>query len=92
MRNKYPGKCYKCGKIVEIGAGFFERYQGKFRVQHEYCMKKYKIIDESSKITDSQYELLEERLSVKQQLINGYANQAIDNLKLQSKRLLKKSD
>ena len=25
MRNKYPGICYFCGKVVEKGRGHFER-------------------------------------------------------------------
>lgn len=33
MRNKYPGKCYVCGKWVEKGQGHFERYKGSWRVQ-----------------------------------------------------------
>lgn len=33
MRNKYPGKCYVCGKWVEKGQGHFERYRGGWRVQ-----------------------------------------------------------
>ena len=37
MRNKYKGQCYVCGKTVEVGTGFFERFMGKFRVKHEYC-------------------------------------------------------
>ena len=33
MRNRYPGTCYKCGKSVEPGKGFFERYKGIWVVQ-----------------------------------------------------------
>jgi len=33
MRNKYTGKCYVCGKLVEKGQGHFERYKGGWRVQ-----------------------------------------------------------
>ena len=25
MRNRYPGKCYWCGKTVEKGKGHFEK-------------------------------------------------------------------
>ena len=37
MRNRYPGKCYKCGKPVEPGEGYFERHKGGWRVQHVGC-------------------------------------------------------
>lgn len=37
MRNKYPGICYRCGKHVEAGAGHFELFIGRFRVQHAEC-------------------------------------------------------
>jgi hypothetical protein len=37
MRNKYPDNCYRCGKLVESGAGHFERYKGHWRVQHARC-------------------------------------------------------
>lgn len=33
MRNKYPGTCYVCGKIVSKGQGHFERHRGGWRVQ-----------------------------------------------------------
>jgi predicted metal-binding protein len=38
MRNKYPGKCYKCHKLVREGEGHFERYQYGWRVQHSECV------------------------------------------------------
>lgn len=34
MRNKYAGKCYKCGEQVEVGTGHFERHAGVWRTQH----------------------------------------------------------
>ena len=40
MRNKFPGKCYICGKEVKPGEGHFERMKlkngksGYWRVQH----------------------------------------------------------
>lgn len=37
MRNKYPGVCYRCGKVVEKGAGHFDRYCGRWRTQHADC-------------------------------------------------------
>ncbi len=37
MRNRYPGTCYKCGKYVDVGFGFFERYHGSWRVQCVKC-------------------------------------------------------
>ena len=36
-RNAYPGTCYRCGKLVEAGAGHFERFRGSWRVQHAEC-------------------------------------------------------
>jgi hypothetical protein len=43
MRNKYPGKCYRCGKIVERQKGHFERFQRGWRVQHAECAIKYRL-------------------------------------------------
>jgi len=42
MRNKFTGNCYRCGKLVEIGEGYFEKKfrQPGFRVQHVECCKK----------------------------------------------------
>ena len=40
MRNKYPGKCYRCGEPVGPGDGHFERHAGGWRVQHATCVKR----------------------------------------------------
>lgn len=43
MRNKYEGKCYRCGKTVPAGEGHFEakrNYNGignKWLTQHASC-------------------------------------------------------
>ena len=37
MRNKFPGRCYRCGNMVEIGQGHFEKYSGGWRTQHATC-------------------------------------------------------
>jgi len=37
MRNKFAGPCYQCGENVPTGAGFFERLNGRWRVQHRLC-------------------------------------------------------
>ena len=42
MRNKYPGICYRCGKIVNTNEGHFERYKGSWRVQHAKCAIKFR--------------------------------------------------
>ena len=42
MRNKYPGICYRCGKMVEPGDGHFERYGKGWRIQHAKCTIKYR--------------------------------------------------
>lgn len=31
-RNKYPAKCYRCGKQVEAGQGHYERASGSRRI------------------------------------------------------------
>lgn len=41
MRNKIAGTCYRCAKHVPIGAGFFERHQGGWRVQHVECSNRH---------------------------------------------------
>jgi hypothetical protein len=33
-RNKYEGRCYKCGLTVEVGTGHFERRGRGWRVKH----------------------------------------------------------
>jgi hypothetical protein len=38
MRNKYKGPCYKCGQVVEVGAGHFERIRGGWRTIHADCV------------------------------------------------------
>jgi hypothetical protein len=42
MRNKYAGICYRCGEIVKVGEGHFERYLGGWRTQHASCAIKYR--------------------------------------------------
>lgn len=49
MRNKYPGTCYRCGKIVQANAGHFELIPGKqradarkWRFQHADCAIKFR--------------------------------------------------
>lgn len=51
MRNMYPGTCYKCGRHVPTGLGFFERvnfkeHGRKWRVQCVECADG-RTIDES---------------------------------------------
>ncbi len=43
MRNKYAGICYKCGKIVEPGQGYFERKNNGWRVQHAEHAKRNQV-------------------------------------------------
>jgi len=40
MRNKYPGRCYYCGDMVEVGAGHFERIIRTWRTIHAECVFK----------------------------------------------------
>lgn len=47
MRNKYAGVCYRCHGNVPAGAGYFERHQGKWRIQHADCAIKAKQEKES---------------------------------------------
>lgn len=37
MRNLYPGVCYRCGKPVAVGDGFFHKYKGKWATHHAEC-------------------------------------------------------
>lgn len=53
MRNRFAGKCYRCGEIVEPGTGFFEKTDpkraarlglsttSKFLTQHKECSVKW---------------------------------------------------
>lgn len=42
MRNRYPGICYRCSKMVEKGQGHFEKIKGGWRVQHAECAIKFR--------------------------------------------------
>jgi hypothetical protein len=37
VRNRFPGTCYRCDKLVPAGDGHFERYRGGWRTQHADC-------------------------------------------------------
>ena len=37
MRTRYPGRCYECGRWVEVGFGHFERHAGGWRVKCVRC-------------------------------------------------------
>ena len=40
VRNQYAGTCYRCGEMVEPGAGHFERWPGHgWRTQHASCAR-----------------------------------------------------
>lgn len=42
-RNKYPGICYRCKKVVAKGAGHFERTKDRgWQVQHAECAIKHR--------------------------------------------------
>lgn len=45
MRNKFPGTCYRCGKLCEKGQGHFEKVYRGWRVQHADCAIKYRGTD-----------------------------------------------
>lgn len=40
MRNKYPGKCYRCGQPVGPGDGHYEPHGTSGRVRHDGCEPK----------------------------------------------------
>lgn len=44
MRNKYPGNCYHCRKMVNPGEGYFERHHGRWFVQCADCCNKHREI------------------------------------------------
>ncbi|MFM2005445.1 MAG: hypothetical protein RLZZ09_1100 [Pseudomonadota bacterium] len=43
MRNKYAGCCVECGAAVHVGAGYFERRNGRFVVRCMTCVTAGKI-------------------------------------------------
>ena len=45
MKNKHPGKCYRCGQPVGPGDGHVERYGHGWRVQHAGCAITYRGTD-----------------------------------------------
>lgn len=53
MRNKYADYCYKCGKYVPVGYGFFERHWDgyrKWRVQCVECCDGRKVKDNDPEV------------------------------------------
>ena len=42
MRNRFSGICYRCFEVVDKGDGHFEKYKGKWLVQHYFCAIKYR--------------------------------------------------
>lgn len=44
-RNKYPGKCYCCGKWIMPGYGHFERHLGQWRIKCVECASRRKLTD-----------------------------------------------
>lgn len=38
MRNRFSGKCLKCGKFVPVGKGHPERKQGKWYIRCLNCV------------------------------------------------------
>jgi len=45
MRNKYAGKCYRCGGVVPPGGGHFERRDGGWATQHAHCALQFRGTD-----------------------------------------------
>ena len=54
MRNKHPGTCYRCGGVVDVGDGHFEKVRPdtpeaqrgqKWRLQHASCAIRYRGTD-----------------------------------------------
>lgn len=43
MRNKYAGCCVECRAAVPVGAGYFERRNGRFVVRCMACVTKGKL-------------------------------------------------
>lgn len=43
MRNKYAGCCADCRSAVAVGAGYFERRNGRFVVRCMACVVKGKV-------------------------------------------------
>ena len=35
MRNKFPGQCFRCGGVVDAGAGHFERFGKTQRLKYK---------------------------------------------------------
>lgn len=59
MRNRYPGICYRCGKVVKKGDGHFEKDSNpdnpdKWRTIHAACVFEQR--EEKAKKLKQQYE------------------------------------
>lgn len=38
MRNRFPGKCFRCGGLVDAGKGFMFGKPGDWDCTHEECI------------------------------------------------------
>jgi len=42
VKTRFSGVCYRCNKLVAVGGGHFERYNGGWRTQHVKCAIEHK--------------------------------------------------
>jgi len=67
MKNKYSGECYRCNKTVRPGDGYFQRYMGGWKLQHDSCCQLHrdiaKYISQRAEQGDVEAEKLCKRMS-----------------------------
>jgi hypothetical protein len=59
MRNRFPGKCYRCGEVVASGDGHFERFGRGWRTQHASCAIEYRGTPDPARAALSEARLLQ---------------------------------
>lgn len=54
MRNKFAGPCYRCSDTVPAGEGYFERFDGHWRVIHKRCVYAQRL--EKERVSDDPHQ------------------------------------
>ena len=57
MRNQFPGKCCRCGGIVEAGKGYVSGRPGDWDCEHEECVPVAHKIEAKRKAAQREYDL-----------------------------------
>lgn len=57
MRDQFPGKCCRCGGIVEAGKGYVSGRPGDWDCEHEECVLVAHKLEAKRKAAQREYDL-----------------------------------